>query len=126
MLPPKQTTNPKQRELLALFRQLDDRRKDSLLDYARYLARSDEAGKPREEPAVAEPLGLPRPENETVVAAIRRLSRNYPMLNSDTLLHQASALMTAHVLHGRSALDVIDELEELFAGAYRAHSGGND
>ena len=126
LLPPKQISKPAQRELLALFRQLDDRRKDSLLDYARYLARQDEVAKTSERPAVAEPMGLPRPENETVIAAIRRLSRNYPMLDGDTLLHQASALMSAHVLQGRNAPDVIDELEQLFAGAYRVHCGGDD
>jgi hypothetical protein len=31
-----------------------------------------------------------------------------------TLLDQASSLMTQHLVHGRNAVDVIDELEGLF------------
>lgn len=97
---------------------------DSLLDFARFLAqREPQSEQAPENEAVTEPLGLARPEQETVVAAIRRLSENYPMLNKNELLHQAASLMTAHVLHGRKAPDVIDELEQLFMDAYRAHTG---
>ena len=122
MLPPKQTAGRYQRELLAVVARLDDRRRASLLDYARFL--EQQVGGGAEAEAVAEePLGLPRPQEETVVAAIRRLSQNYPMLDKEPLLHQASALMTAHVMHGREAREVIDELEQLFAAAFVQHTG---
>jgi hypothetical protein len=127
VLPPKQATSPAQRELLALFKQLNAQGRESLLDYARFLAQQKGGQSEADSPAPAlEPLGLPRPEEETVVAAIRRLSQNYPMLNKDELLHQASALMSAHVLQGRSAKEVIDELEQLFMEAYGNHAGGED
>lgn len=125
MLPPKQPSDPGQRELLNLFRQLDPQRRQGLLDYARYLAQQSGIGD-GQVAVPAEPLGLPRPAEETVVAAIRRLSENYPMLNRDGLLHDASALMTSHVMQGRKALDVIDDLEELFARAFQVHSGNAD
>ncbi len=108
-----------------MFRRLDERARDSLLDFARYLAARQAPDGTQETPP-AEPLGLPRPEEETVVAAMRRLSRNYPMLNKDELLHQAAALMNAHVMQGRSAAEVIDELEALFQAAWRRYAGLDD
>jgi hypothetical protein len=41
------------------------------------------------------------------------------MLESDALLHTSSALMTEHIMQGRPASEVIDELERLFASAYQ-------
>lgn len=121
MLQPSPRLNAEQRELLSLFDALDPGRRGSLLDFARFLARQAEPDGPAGTQPPAEPLGLARPENETVVAAIRRLSQNYPMLEKDALLHQSAALMTAHLMHGRDAESVIDELETLFAEAYRAY-----
>ena len=46
-----------------------------------------------------------------MIAAIRRLSQTFHMLNKDELLHETSALMTAHVMHGKPAGQVIDELD---------------
>ncbi len=96
--------------------------RQSLLDYAAYLA--DKAGQAL--PAVAmTPVAIPRPAQESVVSAIRRLSMTYPMLEKKALLHEASALMAEHVLHGRVATDVIDELEELFKQRYERHCTGD-
>jgi hypothetical protein len=55
-----------------------------------------------------------------VVAAIRRLSRTYPMLGGEELLSDASALMSRHVLQGHPATAVIDELETLFRERFEA------
>lgn len=66
-----------------------------------------------------EPTPQPRPERESVIAAIRRLTLTYPMLDRGPMLHQTAALMSAHVLHGRSAAAVIDELEALFLRQYQ-------
>ena len=49
---------------------------------------------------------------------MRRLSDTYFMLNKDTLLHEASSLMSQHILQGREAIEVIDELEILFKKFY--------
>ncbi len=124
MLSP-QFPSPQQQELLRLFRCLDDRARNSLLDFARYLV-AREAPEIPSEIHPSEPLGLPRPEQETVVAAMQRLSRNYPMLNKDVLLHQAAALMNAHVVQGRPAVEVIDELEALFQAEWGRYAGIDD
>ncbi|WP_242513508.1 hypothetical protein [Halochromatium salexigens] len=64
------------------------------------------------------PQHEPRPPDESVVAAIKRLRRVYPMLDPSEMLHETSALMAAHVLQGRDAGAVIDELERLFLARY--------
>lgn len=76
-----------------------------------------------------EPSLKPRPTGESVVAAIRRLSQSYSMLDRGAMLNETSALMSAHVLHGRTAPEVIDELEVLFARHYevfRSRAQGAD
>ena len=60
---------------------------------------------------------------ESVVAAIRRLSTSYPMLDRRRLLNVTSSRMTQHTLHGRPAPEVIDELEQVFAAEYAALAG---
>jgi hypothetical protein len=65
-----------------------------------------------------------RPAEESVVAAIKRLRRTYPMLDGGSLLNETSALMAAHVLQGRPAAEVIDALEALFSARFDAYRGG--
>jgi hypothetical protein len=36
------------------------------------------------------------------------------MVEKDDLLHEASSLMSAHVMQGKAAVEVIDELEIVF------------
>lgn len=67
---------------------------------------------------IQKPLDIVRPESESVVAAIKRLSSTYPMLDKATLLDQASNYMSQHILQGRSSVDVIDDLENLFKKHY--------
>ena len=50
--------------------------------------------------------------------ALKRLSRAYPMLETKQLLDKASALVAQHVMFGKPAKVVIDEIEKLFAEAY--------
>ena len=69
---------------------------------------------------VSDPVIVPRPENESVISAIRRLSRSYPMLARDTLLNEAVSLMTRHIMSGESAVETIDRLEALFSSRYQA------
>ena len=106
-----------ERRLLKRLRVLGPAERETLLAFADFLvARAEPSSHP---PAVArEPRPVPRPEQESVVGAIKRLSQSYDMLERDVLLHETSALMSAHVLQGRSANAVIDELEALFARHY--------
>lgn len=69
---------------------------------------------------VPAPRDVPRPENERVVAAVKRLSQTYFMLDKAAMLGATSDLVTQHVVQGREAAEVIDELEKLFADQYRA------
>ena len=116
MLPPKIKLPPAQQHLLKLFRQLPQTEQESLISYAEFLLqRGAEVTAPDERPL---PEEIPRPPSESVVAAMRRLSKTYFMLDKDHLLHEASDLMTAHLTQGRPAAEVIDELEEVFRRHY--------
>jgi hypothetical protein len=42
------------------------------------------------------------------------------MLNKDTMLHETSALVAQHLIQGRDAMEVIDELEEIFRQRYQS------
>lgn len=129
LLPPKKNRSRGQRELLALFDRLPSTKRESLLDFARYLASADPTeGNPQDHQAAVElqqPRQIPRPAKESVVAAIRRLAQTYPMLNKDELLHKSSNLMGGHLLQGHPAAEVIDELEALFAQAYHRYSANH-
>jgi hypothetical protein len=50
---------------------------------------------------------------------MKRLRKTYPMIDPDRLLDEAAGLMSAHLLGGRPAREVIDELEALFDKHYR-------
>ena len=77
-------------------------------------------------PEIPEPEHIPAPENERVVASIKRLSKTYHMLGKNKMLGVTSDLMTQHVLHGREASDVIAELERVFQEEYEALKQGGD
>ena len=119
MLPPKIKLPPDQQRLLKLYRQLSPNDREGLLSYAEFLqyraAGEDGQGVALEEQL---PADIPRPESETVVAAMRRLSRTFYMIDKAELLHDASELMTAHLMQGRPAAQVIDELEVVFRRHY--------
>jgi hypothetical protein len=122
------TISADERRLLKCLRALGSVERETLLAFADFLV-ARTARRP-DEPAVArEPRPAPRPEQESVVGAIKRLSQSYDMLEREALLHETSALMSAHVLQGRSSSEVIDELEALFArhyGDYRSRIAAQD
>ena len=66
------------------------------------------------------------PKSARTPEAMRRLADTYPMLNKDKLLHEAAGLMSQHVMQGREAEPVIDELQILFERHYRVHLGEDD
>lgn len=107
------------KRLVSIFRSLSESRQQALLDYAEFLA-SKESVESAEAPP-AEPLPIPRPEQESVVKAIQRLMQTYPMLERNKIFHEASAQMTRHLVHGVTAKDAVDELEQIFARQYQLH-----
>jgi hypothetical protein len=103
--------------MVEIFRQLGEQDRHTLLQFGEFLAREGECPAAAER-APLEPERLPRPKGESVVHAIKRLSRSYYMLDRSRMLTETSALMAAHVLNGRPAEEVIVELEALFARYY--------
>ena len=71
------------------------------------------------------PLDIPRPAEESVVKAVKRLRATYPMLDARKLLNQTSDLMTQHVMQRRDKIEVIEELEILFQTHYQKLTGNN-
>lgn len=121
MLPPKLPgLDAAQQRLLRLHRRLTPDDRAALLSFAEYLAHRAEAQRPSETetPQEVEPEAIERPAEETVIAAIRRLTATYPMVDRDALLHETADLMSSHVLQGRAAVEVIDELEVVFRRHY--------
>lgn len=103
-----------EKRLRTIFSELESEDKDSLLAFAEFLhARSA----PKRESLTPNPQ--PRPANESVIAAIKRLSQGYPMLNKAILLNETSSLMSRHMLQGEPAEEVIDQLEVLFLSHYQ-------
>lgn len=113
MLQVRQKLPVDQSRLLDDFRQLSEERRQTLLAFAAFL-RQQQSDDEQSAEAVSEPLAIPRPDKESVVAAMRRLTATYPMIDTHGLLDQASVLMSAHLLQGKPAVEVIDELELLF------------
>lgn len=111
-----------EKQLLEYFSNLDVSGQSTLLEFAAFLSsRSKKAIKPESIKVAQEPLIIERPEKESVVAAIKRLSESYPMLEKKHLIHEISGLMAQHMLQGRAADEVIDELESIFRGHYERH-----
>ncbi len=124
MLSPALSLPREQRQLLRLFSRLDSPRRASLRAFAEFLCQQQEAeeqGSERAAPEPRVPEEIPRPDEESVVAAMRRLTRTFPMINRDALLDRATSLMTAHMLQGQPAAEVIDELQALFEEHYQIY-----
>ena len=107
-----------QRRLLRLYSALSEQDRSSLLAFAEFLnQRRSEDPSPPETPQ--EPEEIARPQEESVVGAIKRLSKTYYMLDTQAFFNETASLMTAHIMQGRPAAEVIDELEALFEKQYR-------
>lgn len=123
MFPVPQSRPKPEKRLLELFNRLPEAERRSLLDFAEFLA--ERAG-PVASPHPSEPLDIPRPEEESVVAAMKRLRETYPMIDHSKMLHEASGLMGEHMMQGRPAPEVIDEMESMFVRYYKKHTGNSD
>jgi len=111
-----------ERRLVRLFRGLRGSDREALFAFAEFLqTRGLDAAQQESVQLPQVPMPEPRPPKETVVGAIKRLRRVYPMLDGSKMLHETSALMAAHVLQGRQAAEVIDELEVLFESRWIEH-----
>jgi len=73
---------------------------------------------------IPEPESIPRPEDEKVVAAVKRLSKTYFMLDKKKMLGETSDLVTQHIIQRRDVVEVIDELEAVFSREYQLLKDG--
>ena len=110
---------PSAQSLTSIFEDLPEQDKNTLFEFAEFL----KSRAPEVADKITEPLGISRPEEESVVAAIKRLKKNYPMVPQKTLLNETSELMMQHMMQGKVAADVIDELELLFENKYKIAIG---
>ncbi len=120
ILPQNTKTDNGEKRLLQCYAKLAEAERNTLLDFAEFLlARSPDS----EQTVDITPRPVPRPEEESVIAAIKRLSDVYHMLDRSRMLHETSGLMAQHVMQGREAAEVIDELELLFQAHYEKQFG---
>ncbi len=114
----RKTLTATEETLLSLFGRLSTGQRETLLSFAEFLA-AQTTQDPAEAPPLPEPRPIPRPAQESVIAAIKRLNASYFMLEDRAgLLNETSVLMTQHVMQGRDIGEVIDELEAVFARFY--------
>ncbi len=110
-------------QLVNLFQQLPAAEQASLIAFAEFL-HSRSGAVPMRVPAppepvvIPEPVPVPRPAQESVVKAVKRLAQTYPMLDKSKMLNDTSTLVMQHVIQGRDAVEVIDELEIVFERYY--------
>ncbi|MCK5383767.1 MAG: Crp/Fnr family transcriptional regulator [Gammaproteobacteria bacterium] len=119
-----------EQQLTAFFRQLTAEDQLTLLRFAEFLAGRSSPGVvavSREPVVVPEPEVIERPAGESVVAALKRLSKTYPMLDKTEMLSATSDLVAANIMQGTDAVEVVDQLEDIFRGLYeKLKSGGHE
>ncbi len=140
----------REQRLQEILRSLPEAEADSLLDYAEFLllrapqkqllqtlttaaagasmAESSSMSPPPEiEPEVnLEPANIPRPEKETIIGAVKRLSETYHMLSTDKMLHETADLVGQSMMGTRDTADVINDLEQVFRRYYEKQFGLTD
>lgn len=126
---PPQTLSAGDKKLLKYFRALSTANQQTLLRFAEFLVTDDEKIDNEDEissrsSSPQQPELIERPAQENVIKAIKRLSKTYPMVDKSIMLNETSDLMTKHLIHGQSASEVIDQLEELFKNAYQTYCAG--
>lgn len=117
-----------QQQLTELFQQLGAGDQATLLAFAAFLASRTPAHSATvkvEPEVVPEPELIERPAQESVVGALKRLSKSYPMLNKAEMLSATSDLVATNIMQGSDPVGVIDELQEIFRRHYEQMKSGN-
>ena len=117
-----------EQQLTALFQQLGASDQATLLDFAAFLASRTPARRvavKTEPEVVPEPDIIERPAGESVVGALKRLSKSYPMLDKTVMLSATSDLVATTIMQGSDPVGVIDELEAIFSEHYEQLKSGN-
>ena len=109
-----------EQQLLNTWRKLSEQDQKAVQQFAEFLMQRNGIV----EEIISEPLDIERPAEESVMAAIKRLSATYPMINKDNMLNETSTLVAQHIIHGKEAGEVIDELEIVFRRHYELMQQG--
>ena len=109
-----------ERDWLKLCRALPPEQQDTLYAFAEFLA----ARAIQTPPEIGAPEPIPRPADEKVVQAIKRLRATYPMLDHSKMLHEISEYMTQHMIMGKPGREVIDDMEVTFRRHYEQLKAG--
>lgn len=109
---------PLEKETLKIFRALNNAQQQTVISFMGFLLSQ---GENKPENKLLLPNMTPRPDKESVIKAIRRLRATYSMLDQNRLFNETSQHMTSHLLHGKPAAEVIDELEAMFANQYQRY-----
>ena len=105
----------------AIFSQLDSAAQQNVLRFAEFLLEKQQVDEiDSAVNSFSLPLSIEPVAGESVVAALRRLTHSYNMLDSRALLARAVDIMNGFVLQGRDRVIVIRELETLFQREYEA------
>jgi hypothetical protein len=116
---------PQEKKLLKLLSSLSEVDRSAVVAFAEYLHHRQQGIGTATSPSL--PVAIARPAGESVPAALKRLRLSYPMLEAADLLAEAADLLSQHLMLGRSASGVIDDMEALFLRHYqhyRAHPAG--
>ena len=117
-----------EQQLTALFRQLTADNQLTLLAFAEFLASRCPAGAvavSKEPVVIPEPEAIERPAGESVVGALKRLSKTYHMLDKTEMLGATSDLVASNIMQGTDPVEVIDQLEDIFRSLYENLGSGD-
>ncbi len=103
------------KKITQLFSALNEQDQQTLIAFAEFLHANKTS--PIEE--IAKPKIIPPIDDESVIAALKRLSVMYSMLDKTKMLNEASELVSQHVMQGRDKADVIKSCEKLFEDHYQ-------
>ena len=116
-----------EQQLTEFFRQLTAADQLTILAFAEFLAARSSPGSIAVSTGplvVPEPEAIERPPRESVVAALKRLSKTYPMLDKTEMLGATSDLVATSIMQRTDAVMVVDELEEIFRSHYEKLKSG--
>ena len=112
-----------EQQLTGYFQQLAAADQATLLAFAAFLASRGGPSpsvtvKPPEPVTIPEPELIARPDEESIVGGLKRLSKSYPMLDKAEMLSATSDLVATNIMQGSEPAGVIDELEDIFRTHY--------
>jgi hypothetical protein len=116
-----------EQQLTEIFRQLPAGDQQTVLDFAEFLATRCPGGAvavSQELVDIPAPEAIERPAEESVVGALKRLSKTYFMLDKTKTLRATSDLVASNIMQGTDPVEVIDQLEVIFRSLYEQLKSG--